>query len=210
MNGEVIVLAKEYVNKLLWHMDDHYYHHYNHALEVMNRAIYLWEKEWVSKEEVELLWLAWLFHDTWFVVKYDNNEWIWAKVASNYLKTINYPKDKIETVERLILSTSPKYKTPKDILERVIKDADLDNFWRLDFFEKWEKLKKELEVVKKIKIKDPDWHHSSLDLLFEHHFYTDTQKIERLEQKILNEKKLKSLMIDLKECNDWIDIEKYL
>jgi hypothetical protein len=39
---------------------------------------------------------------------------------------------------------------------------------RDDFFDKSDKLKRELETIKKIKIKDPDWHHSSLDFLWNH------------------------------------------
>jgi predicted RNA binding protein YcfA (HicA-like mRNA interferase family) len=38
-----------------------------------------------------------------------------------------YPEEKIAIIERLILATDPNYTTPKDILEKIIKDADLDN-----------------------------------------------------------------------------------
>jgi predicted RNA binding protein YcfA (HicA-like mRNA interferase family) len=34
---------------------------------------------------------------------------------------------KIKTIERLILATKPSYTKPIDILEKIIKDADLDN-----------------------------------------------------------------------------------
>jgi hypothetical protein len=40
-------------------------------------------------------------------------------------------------------------------------------------------MKHELEVIKNIKIKDPDWDHGSLLLLKEHQYYTETQKEER-------------------------------
>jgi predicted RNA binding protein YcfA (HicA-like mRNA interferase family) len=43
------------------------------------------------------------------------------------LKSVLYPKEKIKTIERLILATKPTYKNPIDILEEIIKDADLDN-----------------------------------------------------------------------------------
>jgi predicted RNA binding protein YcfA (HicA-like mRNA interferase family) len=38
-----------------------------------------------------------------------------------------YPEDKILIIEKLILATDPNYKVKDDILEKIIKDADLDN-----------------------------------------------------------------------------------
>jgi len=179
IESKIIKRAKKYVNKLLVPLEQHYYHSYNHAIEVMERAVYLWEKEWLSNEDLEILALAWLFHDTWFVIQYDNNEPIWAKIAANYLKSLLYPTKKIEIIRRLILATDPDYKTPTDIYEKIIKDADMDNLWRDDFLDKANSLKKEIELVKQIKIKDPDWNHGLVDLLKEHQYKAFTQKIER-------------------------------
>ncbi len=192
--NSVINAAMRYVNKILLPLEDYYYHQYNHALDVMKRAEYLWRKEWLEEENIEILCLAALFHDSWFIIEYDNNEVFWARIASNYLKIILYPEEKIKIVEKLILATDPKYKKPKNILEKIIKDSDMDNLWREDFFDKWQKLKKELEIIKKIKIKDPDWHHSTLDLLYEHKFFTKYQLKERNKTKEINKIHLKDLI----------------
>jgi len=58
----------------------------------------------------------------------------------------------------------------------------MDNLGREDFFDINEKLKLERETIKKIKIKDPDWHHASLDIVQGHRFYTPTQIQERNEK----------------------------
>ena len=194
LNSDLFINAKKYVNKLLLPLEWLYYHQYNHSLDVMERAVYLWLKEWATNEELEILWLAGLFHDTGFIIQYDDNEYIWAKIAKNYLKSILYPEEKIKIIERLILATKPSYKKPKDILEKIIKDADLDNLWRKDFFDKKEKLKQELETIKQIKLKEPDWDHASLDLLKEHQYYTKTEKQEREWQKIENRKILEEML----------------
>lgn len=188
--NKIVQKAKRYVNKLLIPLERHYYHSYNHALEVMERAIYLWEKEWLSEENIEILALAWLFHDTGFVIQYDKNEPIWAKIARNYLKGILYPEDKIKTIERIILATDPDYKSPVDILEVIIKDADMDNLGRKDFFDRANSLKKEIELIKNIKIRDPEWNHWLIELLKEHRFEAMTQKIERDAKKSENLKKM--------------------
>lgn len=199
IKNKTIKKAKNYVNKLLIPLEKHYYHSYKHAIEVMERAVYLAEKEWLSYDDMEILALAWIFHDTWFVIQYDNNEPIWAKIAQNFLKSILYPESKIKLIERIILATKPSYKNPVDIYEKIIKDADLDNLWRKDFFQKWHNLKREIEVVKNIKIRDPDWCHGSVELLKEHRYQTMTQLKERENTKQENLKELINELEDKKE-----------
>lgn len=190
MNKKLISDAKKYVNYLMIPLEEMYYHQYEHALRVMERAIYLAITEWCSSEEIEFIALASLFHDTGFVIQYEENEVFWAKIARNYLRTILYPNEKIQIIEELILATMPS-KKPKNHLEKIIKDADMDNLWRDDFFDINEKIKKEIELMKNIKIKDPDWHHASLDIIEWHTFYTSTQIQERHKNLLKNVKKLK-------------------
>ena len=190
MEKNILWNAKKYVNLLLSPLNKHYYHSYEHAIDVMQRAIYLSEQENLPVDEIEMMALAGLFHDTGFIVMYDKNEPIWAKIASNYLKSINYDKNKIKLIEQIILATDPDYTNPKNIYEKIIKDADMDNLWRDDFQKKSNDIKKELETVKKIKIKDPEWHHSLVDLLISHKFNTDVQRKERDKQKHENLNKM--------------------
>jgi HD superfamily phosphodiesterase len=63
-DNKVIKRAKEYVNQLLVPLEQHYYHQYSHALEVMDRAVYLAQEEGLNNSDIEVLALAGLFHDT--------------------------------------------------------------------------------------------------------------------------------------------------
>ena len=190
MAENILQNAKKYVNQMMLPLENHYYHNYYHAIEVMDRAIYLSEQEWLSKEDVEMMWLAAIFHDVWFVIQYDKNEPIGAKIARNYLKSIMYPEDRIEKIEEIIMATDPDYTTPKNIYEEIIKDSDMDNLWRDDFMEKNNNIKKELEIIKKIKIKDPEWRHASVELLKQYKYKTLSQKYERDHKKVENLKKM--------------------
>lgn len=192
INSDLIKKIIVYVNDLLWPLEHHYYHHYEHTLEVMYRSIYIASQENLPLEDIELLAIASLFHDTWFVIEYDNNEPIWAKIAKNYLNSILYPKEKIDIVENIILATIVT-RQPNNILESIIKDADTDNLWRIDFFDKWERLKKEIETIKNIKILNPDWYHYSLKFVKNHKFYTNKELEEREEIKEKNIEKLEKL-----------------
>lgn len=196
-HNKVIRRAKEYVNQLLIPLEKHYYHQYSHALDVMERAVYIAKKEWLNEEDIEILSLAALFHDTGFIIQYDDNEEIWAKIAKNYLISMIYDRDKIDSIEKLILATKPSYKKPKNILEQIIMDSDLDNFWREDFFDKMENIQKEREAIKHIKLLDPNWRHWVIDFLSEHKYFTNTQKNERNIQKEINKSELEKMVQEL-------------
>lgn len=204
----IIEKAKEYVNQLMIPLENHYYHQYHHALDVLERAAYLWKKEGLNSEELEMLSLAAIFHDTGFVIRYKDNEEIWAKIARNFLKSLLYPEEKIQVIEKIILATIP-WSTPTNIYEEIIKDADLDNLWREDFFQKWSALKKELESINKIKILDPDWQHGYITLLNNHKYYTQTQLEERLKKKEQNKKTVEENLENISQWND-IKVYKYL
>jgi len=193
-NTKFIEQIERHVNILLLPLENHYFHQFEHALEVKNRVIDIAEKEWLNTSDIELLTIAALFHDTGFIIQYDNNEYIWAKIARNYLKGILFPEDKIKTIERLIIATKPEYKKPIDILEQIIIDSDLDNLWRDDFFKRWNDLKREIETIKKIKLHKPDWQHASLELLNSYTYFTQTQKEERSNKKAKNAEILKEMI----------------
>lgn len=197
MNKKLMDQIENYVNILLMPLENHYFHQFEHAIDVKNRAIDIAKKEWLTQEEIELVAIAWLFHDTWFIIQYDDNEYIWAKIARNYLRSILYPEEKIKIIEKLILATKPDYKKPENILEKIIKDADLDNLWRDDFFQRENDLKREIETIKKIKIKKPDWHHATLDLMKNYSYFTEYSKIVRWEKKKENMEKLKEMIKEL-------------
>lgn len=195
---KVIPFARKYVNMLMWPLEKHYYHHYEHALEVASRCVELGKKEGYDEETLEILELAWLFHDVWFVIQYDNNEPIWASIARNFLKSMLFPEEKIKQIEELIISTIPT-NIAKNKLEWIIKDADTDNLWRDDFFEKWKRLKHEIETIKNIKILDPDWYHYSLNFLLEHKFVTPSEIQERQNKKLQNIDKLSQIVKSKKQ-----------
>lgn len=198
MNDNMIKEVEKHIEFLLSNLDKYYYHNYYHTLDVVKRAIELWKKENITEEELEMLILAAYFHDTGFLVQYDQNEPIWASIARNYLTWIWYDPQKIDTIEKIILATNLSVE-PTTLLEKIIKDADLDNFWREDFFDSWDRLKREIETIKKIKILKPDWVHHSIKLLKDHNFFTPTEISQRQAKKILNLEKLKDTFKSLKK-----------
>jgi len=182
--SDIVLKAKDYVKNLLernWITKDnwYYFHNWNHTKSVFERASYLAEKEWLDEEMQEIIQLAALFHDTWFIKQYDNNEIIWAEIAEEWLKKHDFPEDKIDIVKKVILATIPVF-SPESIACKIIKDADLDNLWTPDAIFLAEMLAKELKEVKKIDISPKDL--LSKDFILNYMPYTSTQIEERWEQ----------------------------
>ena len=192
--SDIVLKSKDYVKKLLADIDKkhwYFYHNLGHTLNVFERASYLAYKEWLDEEMQEIVQLAAIFHDTWFKKQYDKNEIIWTQIAEEFLKENNFPEDKIDIVKNVILATIPS-KEAMSHLEEIIKDADVDNFWRDDFLDKNDRLYEEFKRFKKLDINQKTWLEKSLKLLQKHKFYTKTQVEERTEQFEQNKKELKN------------------
>lgn len=166
-----------------------YYHNLKHTLNVLFIVENLARKEKVSEEELLLLKCAALFHDAGFMVSYDNNEEIGAKMAAQTLRKYKFYEEQIDTVERLILSTKMPPK-PKDLLEKIICDADLDYLGRPDFIPISQNLFRELFERGKINTIE-QWNKMQYKFMLNHEFFTETarKKREPIKKMVLEELK---------------------
>jgi hypothetical protein len=116
-------------------------------------------------------------------------------LARQILPRYNFSKSQLDVVERLILATKfPP--TPKDKLEEVICDSDLDYLGRADFIPVSNNLYKELKERQMIGSWN-EWLQMQLDFIMQHQYYTQTakklrevnkqQQIERLRLLLKNE-----------------------
>jgi len=198
MNEQKIINnTLRYVLDLLEKVNHYPYHNINHTLDVYARSEYLCDKEFVHLEDKTdvLLWA--LFHDTWFVEQYALNEEIWARIAEDYLRKIEWREDRIEKIKWIILATIVG-SNPNNKLEQIIQDADFDNLWRKDCLIKTMSLKKEIKIINKINIPTKDWLLSTYSLFRTHQFNTPTSIVERWPTKEENIKKLEARIASYK------------
>ncbi|TRX64253.1 adenylate/guanylate cyclase domain-containing protein [Carboxylicivirga sp. M1479] len=166
-----------------------YYHNIKHTIDVVTEVELIGWAEGLKEEEILLLKLAGLFHDCGHTIDYKEHELHGAQIARDILTNYKYPKDQIDTVCRLIMSTKfpPE---PKDILEQVICDSDLDYLGRSDFIPVSNTLFQELKERSMIGTID-EWNQLQLSFIKKHQYYTETARnlrqinkesqIERLE-----------------------------
>jgi class 3 adenylate cyclase/ligand-binding sensor domain-containing protein len=154
-----------------------YYHNLKHTINVLYMVETIAREEAVDEEEMLLLKCAALFHDAGFLVSYDNNEEIGAKMAAQTLQKFKFSVDQIETVKRLIMATKMPPK-PKDLLEKIICDADLDYLGRPDFIPISQNLFRELFERGKINSIE-QWNKMQYKFMLSHNYFTVTARKER-------------------------------
>ena len=151
-----------------------YYHNIKHTIDVITEVELIGWAEGLSEEEILLLKLAALFHDSGHTIDYKNHEEHGARIARDILTNYNYPEEQIDTVCRLIMSTKfPP--SPNDKLEKVICDSDLDYLGRSDFIPVSNLLYKELKENNMIGSID-QWNMLQLNFIRKHQYYTKTAR----------------------------------
>lgn len=154
-----------------------YYHNLKHTINVLYIVENIAREEGVDEEEMLLLKCAALFHDAGFMVSYDNNEEIGAKMAAQTLQKYKFDEVQIETVKRLIMATKMPPK-PKDQLEKIICDADLDYLGRPDFIPISQNLFRELFERGKINTIE-QWNKMQYKFMLSHNYFTATARKNR-------------------------------
>jgi predicted metal-dependent HD superfamily phosphohydrolase len=122
------------------------YHNEAHALHVEKYALTFAIGEGVAQEQLPLLALAALFHDTGYVVVYDHNEPEGAKIAEVELRKVGYSESEIQMVKDMIVYGTTCPQKPRNMLERIMTDADLAFVGVADSEELTEALRREMRV----------------------------------------------------------------
>jgi len=171
-----------------------YYHNVSHTKDVITRVDVLGRAESVSDEELLLLKTAALLHDVGFLISYEDHEDNSITFAKELLPAYKYSKEQIEKIVDLIDVTRVNSK-PSTLLEKVMKDADLDYLGRSDFVPVSESLFRELKD-NGVRLSIEEWNRMQFDFISNHTFYTDSAKKLRQVNKERQLQKLKELVAD--------------
>ncbi len=186
--------AKKFIlDKLKKELPKHLtYHSVGHIKDVYTSAESLAELENVDGEDLTLLLTACLFHDSGFLVNQKDHEFNGCQIARQYLPEFEYTPDQIEKICGMIMATQIP-QTPKNKLEEIICDADLDYLGRDDFFSIGNKLFDELCMYGIIST-ESEWNKLQVRFLSKHHYYTKSAIRLRKAKKAEHLKLIKSLI----------------
>ena len=150
------------------------YHGLHHVLDVLTAAEMIGAKENISAQEMELLKVAVLFHDAGFIVDSVEHEKRGCAMAKESLPGFGYNEKEIEAICGMIMATQyPPH--PKNLMEQIICDADLDYLGRDDYYRISETLFKELTHFGLLK-GEQDWNKLQEKFLSGHRYFKKTSR----------------------------------
>ena len=149
-----------------------YYHNVKHTIDVVTQAELIGIGEEVNDEELLLLKTAALFHDSGHILSYDDHEHFGTIIAREVLPDYFYTQGQIDIICDLVMTTKMPPK-PKNKLEKIICDADLDYLGRSDMIPVSNSLYRELKDLDKVGSLR-DWNLLQISFISGHQYFTKT------------------------------------
>lgn len=168
------------------------YHNLKHTKDVIRNVEKIARSEKVPKQKIILLKTAALFHDTGFLKDPKNHEEASVKFMREILRKHGYSEKGINEIAKIIMATKMPQR-PKTKYEKIICDADLDNFGKRNFFIVTERVRKELEN-RGNKIPNKKWYEDTLKLMESHDYFTKSARKKNNKTKAKNTEKLKFIL----------------
>ena len=161
------------------------YHGVEHTRrEVVPAAERLAELEDIQGEALCLLLTAAWFHDLGYIQQANGHEAISAQIAGEVLATFGYTEQQGEVIRGVIMATTLP-QSPRNLLEQILADADLDILGRENLMQRNEDLRRELAFLGK-DFTDEQWYMSQLKFMEGHQYFTESARSLRDPQKKRN------------------------
>ncbi len=169
------------------------YHSLTHTRDDVAQATErLAPQEGVSGEPLLLLRTAAYFHDIGFLERRDGHEAAGVRIAAGVLPRYGYSPAQIDQISGMIMATRLP-QSPRNLLEQLLADSDLDILGREDFLELNARLRAELAHFQP----DPGdaaWLRGQIAFLREHRYWTAAARRLREAGKQRNIDRLKQLL----------------
>jgi class 3 adenylate cyclase len=171
-----------------------FYHNVKHTVDVVTEVELIGWAEGCSDEEILILKTAGLFHDVGHTVAYDNHEFHGTVIAREMLPKYKYTPEQIDRICDIIMATKLPPR-PKNLLENIICDSDLDYLGRSDFIPVSNTLYEELKAQNKMGSLN-DWNKLQVKFISGHQYFTETARSLREVNKQLQIERIQNLITD--------------
>lgn len=170
------------------------YHGVHHTIDVTREALRIAASENITDpEDLMLLHIAALFHDSGFLFIYKDHEERGCEIAEQYLPAFGITPSQLQRIKGMILATKIP-QNPKNYLEEIICDADLDYLGRDDFYSTGKTLYMEWRAYRLVNDEE-GWNRKQVQFLEAHHYYTNSSIILRNKEKKEHLEALKEVVL---------------
>jgi len=152
-----------------------HYHSYQHTEDVVARIKTLAKHLCIEQPTTELLQIAGWLHDVGYLYGYQDHEDRGMKIAQDYLQEQDLEQQSIQIVVNCIEATKLSL-SPRNLLEQLIKDADISYGVTERFFETGALLRKEWAYYLNKHYTNQAWAQLQYDFLLTVEFFTDYAK----------------------------------
>ncbi len=147
------------------------YHNFDHTLEVVEHVKEISTALKVTPPNKEVVLLAAWFHDTGYLFSPVEHEERSVAIATEYLRSVDYPEAKIKRVSGCIRATKVPQQ-PRTELEKIMGDADLLHLGKRDSIARGEMLRAEIESMSGTPLPEEEWVRQSISFHQGHHYHT--------------------------------------
>lgn len=165
------------------------YHSINHVLSVIERVEFIGSYEGLAPDDVALVKIAALFHDSGFLISPTNHEATSCTIVCETLPGYGFSSADIEHICTLIMATKIP-QSPQDLMGMVLCDADLDYLGTDDYEGPANQLRDELTAMN-FDLQHGKWLDLQINFLEGHHFFTAYAREHRDPQKQLHLRRLR-------------------
>jgi predicted metal-dependent HD superfamily phosphohydrolase len=170
------------------------YHSINHTLDVLEQVQQIAAREGIKdKQKIYLLKVAALYHDIGFLFIYSGHEEKGCELARNELPGFGLKPLQIKKICGMIMATKIP-QSPKNKMEEIICDADLDYLGRDDVDFISNNLYKEFLDFGFVKDHD-DWMRKQIGFFEMHNYFTKSSQELRHPEKMKQLAKLKAYFL---------------
>jgi len=150
--------------------ENYLYHNPEHTLYVIEKAMEIGRQEKCTDKELEFIRVAALWHDTGYTKTYKDHEEQSCILARHYLPQYGYEAEYIDRICDMIMVTKIP-QLPKNKLEEILADADLEYLGTTEFEIKSDCLFKELQSVRP-SYTEAEWNKAQVSFITNHHYFT--------------------------------------
>lgn len=149
-----------------------YYHNVKHTIDVYNQVELIGISEGVSRADLLLLRTAALLHDVGHIADYDTHEEMSVHFARLHLPRFRYTPEQIDRIAELIMATKLPH-NPRNSLEMIMCDADLEYLGRTDYQPVAQTLYRELHERGRVGNIE-EWRLMQIKFIERHQYFTTT------------------------------------